>query len=121
MWDISWPKSMDSGWGRKPYWSAGMALATATERPLRAAKCLAYSPAALDASGAATAGKREREIRTARVQTERDCISVASLKSVVAGLTRMSDASCGTQAQGPFAGCLTRPARIHRELAPRFL
>src|SRR5207237_7003519 len=74
MWDISWPKSMDSGWGRKPYWSAGMALATATERPLRAAKCLAYSPAALDASGAATAGKREREIRTARVQTERDCM-----------------------------------------------
>src|SRR5216110_2104998 len=59
MWDISWPKSMDSGWGRKPYWSAGMALATATERPLRAAKCLAYSPAALDASGAATAEKEK--------------------------------------------------------------
>src|SRR5215472_8023506 len=71
MWDISWPKSMDSGWGRKPYWSGGMAFATATERPLRAAKCLAYSRAALDGAGAAAADRRERKIKTGRVKMAR--------------------------------------------------
>src|SRR5215469_15158825 len=34
-----------------------MAFATATDKPLRAAKCLAYSPAALDGAGSASAGE----------------------------------------------------------------
>src|SRR5215472_16135485 len=65
MWDINWPKSMDSGCGRKPYWSGGIAFATATERPLRAAKCLAYSPAALEGAGAARSGERTTKRRGA--------------------------------------------------------
>src|SRR5437868_6582664 len=43
---ISAPKSMDSGWGLNAYCSGGMASATSMESLLRAAKCLAYSPAA---------------------------------------------------------------------------
>src|SRR5882757_6773345 len=42
---INSPKVMDSGWGRKPYWSGGIASATAIESLLRAPKRLEYSPA----------------------------------------------------------------------------
>src|SRR5215469_10648779 len=58
MCDINWPKSMDSGCGRKPYWSGGIAFATATDKPLRAAKCLAYSPATPEGVGPAARGER---------------------------------------------------------------
>src|SRR5579859_1625136 len=72
MWDINWPKSMESGCGLKPYWSAGMAWATVTERPLRAAKCLAYSPAAFDGAAETGAGKKQKENRTATTDKERE-------------------------------------------------
>src|SRR5215472_8170985 len=49
---------MDSGWGRKPYWSGGIAFATATDKPLRAAKCLAYSPATPEGADPAARGER---------------------------------------------------------------
>src|SRR5215472_12011142 len=58
MCDINWPKSMDSGWGRKPYWSGGIAFATARDKPLRAAKCLAYSPATPEGAGPSARGER---------------------------------------------------------------
>src|SRR6266566_3779094 len=42
-------------------------------------------------------------------------LHVASLKSVVAGLTPMSDPSCDRQAKGPIPSCLTRLVRIYCE------
>src|SRR5437867_11650241 len=64
MWGINWPTSMDSEWGRKPYWSGGIAFGTSTERLLRAANCLTFSPAALDGAEAATGDEKESQVRT---------------------------------------------------------
>src|SRR5882762_3752502 len=73
MCDSNAPKSMDSGWGRKPYWADGMASATSTDNLPRAPKCLAYSPAAL-VGAAGTAAKSGRGSRTARTRAARESI-----------------------------------------------
>src|SRR5579864_5275556 len=71
---INSPKFMDSGCGRKPYCSAGMACATAIDSLPRAPKCPEYSPAAFAGTGAAFANTSESESTRQTGTAARDSI-----------------------------------------------
>jgi hypothetical protein len=70
------PTLIDSGCGRNPYFSAGMASATAIDSWLRAARCLEYSAAGVEAGAACETPQKSEiaNVATAPTETAKRCI-----------------------------------------------
>src|SRR4029077_3988050 len=96
MCDMSWPKSMDSGWGRKEYWSGGMASATAMESLVSAPKWVAYSAAGVEGAGAlcptwASAAARTMAVIRESVRDDMSCLRWGWTEGRSEGLAGMQE------------------------------